>query len=264
MQQDVTNQYKTPENLTARGNLHARYSVNPKGWLPWVFDILVGRLPEKARILESGCGPAFLWEANHDRVPAGWRLTLSDFSEGMVKQARKTMREASLDAECVQADVQELPFDTDVFDAVIANHMLYHVPDISLGLSEIRRVLVPRGILFAATNGMSHMKEMYDLLHTFDPSVRATREVLARFSLENGAELLRRIFTAVSRIEYPDSLLVDEARPLTDYVCSMAGMGTGIEPIIEKRDELYLFLDALIRESGPVHIGKNAGVFIAS
>jgi SAM-dependent methyltransferase len=265
MQQDVANQYKTPENLTARGNLHARYSVNPKGWLPWVFDILAGRLPEKAGILEAGCGPGFLWEANHDRIPSGWRLTLSDFSEGMLNRAREVLSGVSVEADYVRADVQRLPFDTNAFDAVIANHMLYHVPDIALGLSEIRRVLIPNGILFAATNGTEHMRELYDLIDSFDPGVRNGRErPVTRFCLENGADMLRAVFTGVSRTDYPDSLSIDTAQPLVDYICSMAGMGVGIEPIVEKRDELYLFLDALIRKSGPVHIGKNAGVFIAS
>ena len=33
-------QYKTPANLAARAELHRRFSTNPTGWLPWVFDQL--------------------------------------------------------------------------------------------------------------------------------------------------------------------------------------------------------------------------------
>ncbi len=35
---------------------------------------------------------------------------------------------------------------------VLANHMLYHVPDLDRALAEIRRVLKPTGVLIAATN----------------------------------------------------------------------------------------------------------------
>ena len=31
-------QYRDPGNLRDRAQLHARFSVNPRGWLPWVFD----------------------------------------------------------------------------------------------------------------------------------------------------------------------------------------------------------------------------------
>ncbi len=38
-------------------------------------------------------------------------------------------------------DVQSLPFADAGFDCVIASWMLYHVPDLDLGVSEIARVL---------------------------------------------------------------------------------------------------------------------------
>lgn len=264
MPQDVAGQYRTPQNLNARGGIHARYSVNPRGWLPWVFDILLDELPDEARILEAGCGPGSLWAANRDRIPAGWRLTLSGFSEGMVTQARDTLTDAVTEAQYARADVMELPFADGVYDAVIANHMLYHVPDIDWGLEEIRRVLVPGGILFAATNGLNHMKEMYDLINSFDPAVQTDHEgLVSRFCLQSGGEMLRRHFPTVSRIEYPDSLMIDDALPLTEYVCSMAGMGLGVEPVIERRDEFHAFLEARLRERGPFRISKHVGMLIA-
>ena len=40
-------------------------------------------------------------------------------------------------------DLQALPFPEACFDAVIANHMLYHVPDRPRALAEVQRVLKP-------------------------------------------------------------------------------------------------------------------------
>jgi ubiquinone/menaquinone biosynthesis C-methylase UbiE len=45
----------------------------------------------------------------------------------------------------VLADAQSIPFGDSSFEAVIANNMLYHVPNRRLALSEIHRVLVKKG-----------------------------------------------------------------------------------------------------------------------
>ena len=82
-QDDVRRQYHDDSNLNARSALHERFSTNPYGWHRWVFDHLT-TLPVQMCILELGCGPGYLWDANRDRIPAGWDLTLTDFSAGMV------------------------------------------------------------------------------------------------------------------------------------------------------------------------------------
>lgn len=48
-------------------------------------------------------------------------------------------------------DIQEIPYEDETFDAVIANMMLYHVPDIYTGLAEVRRVLKRDGSFYCAT-----------------------------------------------------------------------------------------------------------------
>ena len=79
-------QYKDASNLNARVRLHARFSTNPYHWFLWIFDQF--KIPGQARVLELGCGPADLWRMNLERIPPGWDITLSDFSSGMVDQAR--------------------------------------------------------------------------------------------------------------------------------------------------------------------------------
>lgn len=85
-QTTLRQQYHTDANLNARIAMHRRFSANPYPWHRWVFDHLA--LPANARILELGCGPADLWRENADRIPAGWNITLTDFSEGMLAAAR--------------------------------------------------------------------------------------------------------------------------------------------------------------------------------
>src|SRR5579871_3026230 len=82
-------QYRNAANLNARINLHARFSTNRDGWHCWVFDQFI--LVPQCRVLELGCGPGTLWLKNRDRLPAGWDLILSDFSMGMLEDARRNL-----------------------------------------------------------------------------------------------------------------------------------------------------------------------------
>jgi len=78
-------QYRAPDNLTARMALHKRFSTAPQGWPRWVFDQL--GLTAGRRVLELGCGPGRLWIENAERLPHPLTLTLADQSLGMVREA---------------------------------------------------------------------------------------------------------------------------------------------------------------------------------
>jgi len=56
-------------------------------------------------------------------------------------------------------DAQELPYADGCFDAVIANHMPFHVADRPTA-SVIRRVLAAVGRVYATTVGEPHMEEL--------------------------------------------------------------------------------------------------------
>ena len=59
------------------------------------------------------------------------------------------------DFEFRQVDSALLPFGDGFFDVVLSNHVIEHVPDQSLHLSEIRRVLTPGGCAYLATPNRS-------------------------------------------------------------------------------------------------------------
>jgi len=77
-------QYKTSSNLDARIQIHGRFSINKYPWHHWVFDHFM--LPTNSRILELGCGTGLLWLQNIGHIPDGWKITLSDFSPGMLRR----------------------------------------------------------------------------------------------------------------------------------------------------------------------------------
>jgi ubiquinone/menaquinone biosynthesis C-methylase UbiE len=264
----LTRQYRDASNLNARIALHERFSTNSYGLPRWIFDNF--ELQEQASILEVGCGPGRLWTENLERLPARWDITLSDVSPGMVAEA-ETRLGSERSFEFQVADVQELPFEGERFDAVVANHVLHHVPDRERALSEIARVLRPGGTMYAATNGERAHSEMGWMQHLLDPSSPVERysPTPLAFSLENGAEQLSPWFSEVTLRGYEDALVVTEVRPLVDYLLSgpaadKAERELDADESDRRESELVERLERVMVREGTIHITKDTGLFIAS
>jgi SAM-dependent methyltransferase len=251
----LTQQYHDGSKLRARIGLY-RYGTNPRGWQQWMFDQYT--LPTDARILEIGCGPGILWRANQERIPARWTITLTDLSPGMIAEARTALQADSrfTFAEC---DAQQLPFPNEAFDGVIANHMLYHVPDRARALHEVRRVLRSGGRFYASANGRGHLQGLRDLLVEFDPTLQLW---LGRepFNLDESQNELAALFGTVTADRYSDTLIIPEAQPLIDYGLS-SRFAAALPP--ERVRALHSFIEQRLSLHGPIHIGTDAGLFEA-
>ncbi|MBN2556379.1 MAG: methyltransferase domain-containing protein [Anaerolineales bacterium] len=92
---------------------------------------------------------------------------MADFSLAMLRTAQQRCPDSSRFS-LGQADVLSLPFKDDSFDIMIANFMLYHVPDLGLALSESRRVPVSGGKFYAAANGANHTRRAREIIRRFD------------------------------------------------------------------------------------------------
>jgi SAM-dependent methyltransferase len=223
----VREQYATNANLRARIALHEKYSRTPVHYPHWIFDGYA--FGDEADVLEVGCGDGNIWRENLDRIPPGWRLTLTDFSPGMVEAARAAVGDR---ADYAVADVQELPFADASFDAVIANHMLFHVEDRSRALAEIARVLRPGGDFRATVIGPDHIREIRELAPPPPDSQWAkTRE---RFTLEKVGDELAPFFVDVEieMVPGPQDLEVTELDDLLDFVRSRGDLSEEeLEPL---------------------------------
>lgn len=251
----LADQYKNAANISARADLHTMYSVNKYSWQRWVFDHI--KVEPDARVLELGCGPAWLWAENLDRVPDGWDVTLSDFSPGMVDEARRNLGHSQRPFALMEIDAQAIPFDGETFDAVIANHVLYHVPDRQKAYAEINRVLKSDGRLYAATNGVDHMRELTELVTDFDPN-SFQDYTPGDFSLENGADELHRWFTNVDVFRRPNELLVTNPDPLVAYAQSTQRLSD------DKLPKFYAYVEQQMElNNGAIRITTASGVFVA-
>lgn len=254
-------QYRDGRNLRARITLHEKYSTNPLGLHPWVFDRI--DLAPAAAILEVGCGPGDLWRNNRDRLPPGWRIILSDLSPGMVAEARLNLDDLGNFA-YVSFDVTHAPLLPSSFDAVIANHMLYHVPDVGHALAAIHDLLKPGGVLYATTNGRSHLRE----IATFVSQAKADsalepnnilRRTLENFNLQSGRDQLQPLFADVELRPYPDSLEVDDPEAIVHFVQSSLVFALSSPTVTRLRDLLHQQLES----KGVIAITKESGLFIA-
>jgi ubiquinone/menaquinone biosynthesis C-methylase UbiE len=251
-------QYKTSANLNARAQLHVRFRTNPQEWQEWVFNQL--HIPAAAHLLELGGGTGQLWVKNLHRIPVGWNITVSDLSSGMVEEQRRNLSGRAFRFEVL--DAQALPYQAETFDAVIANNMLYHVPDRDRALQEIRRVIKPGGRFYAATNGPTHLCEIYDLVARFDPALRddGAFNVANPFSLENGAEQITRHFSTMKILRIENELIVTEVESLVRYILSMATVPENIEL---RANDLAAFIKHEMASTGAIHITTDAGLFEA-
>lgn len=260
-------QYVNSKNLISRASLHDRFSVSETGLHQWEFDHLLSLEP--SCLLEIGSGPALLWRKNGDRVPDDWSVTLTDLSPGMAGEAKAATESLPAGLGYAVVDGQAIPFAAETFDTVLANHMLYHLPDLHRALSEIRRVLEPGGTLLAATNGARHMEEIRELVHSLSAdiifgSLDACEDQKYRFLAENGAELLRRHFDEVAWLPFPDELAITEAQPLEDYILSFPGNAREIFAPPAMREGLQAAITDRMDAAGVFVVSKVTGMFVAS
>lgn len=255
----VQTQYADDKNLSIRMRLHADYSTNKKGLFPWLFENY--KFSENFRILELGAGNGGQWENRISTLPENCSLILSDYSEGMVKVLwEKYSSHPNFIAQKV--DIQSIPFPDECFDVVIANHMLYHVPDLNLALSEVRRVLKPNGIFYSSTNGNGGMRTfLQNTFRRFDTETDLFNGTLA-FTLENGCEILSQHFENVQRIDYEDSLHITNTQDLINWLKSTITLSARITEA--KIDELYGYFEDIRINQGAIDIPKEAGLFISA
>ncbi len=253
-------QYSDSKNFMARVELNRRFGTNPHKWTLWLFDQI--QFKKDAKILELGCGNAILWKSNLQKIPEDARIILSDFSGGMLDDAKVILGDASQRFEYDVMDAQQIPHPDNSFDIIIANLMLYHIPDREKAISEISRVLKSDGTFYATAFGLNYMKELSDLVFNYDKKINCSLKPFARaFGLENGKKQLEEHFEDIKLIKYRDGLEVTEAEPLVNYVLSFTNVSDFISG--DKIKDFSKYITNILNNKGKIQIEKESGMFIA-
>ena len=253
--QSLKTQYLNSTNVAARIRLHSEYSVNQEGWFPWLYRM--SEIQDGMNILEIGCGNGALWLENMNHIPPDVHITLSDISDGMLRDARNSINDERFSFSCFNAE--KIPFEDESFDVVYANHMLFYCENIDLVVKECRRVLKKGGKLICSTYSKRHMKEITELVQEFDKDIVLSSDVLyERFGLDNGNNILNRYFDSVECIRYEDSIEISDSEPLINYIVSCHGNQNRI--LIDHYREFRDFVANKVKDG--FHITKDAGIFI--
>lgn len=253
--QSLKTQYLNSTNVAARIRLHSEYSVNQEGWFPWLYRM--SKIQDGMNILEIGCGNGALWLENMNHIPPDVHITLSDISDGMLRDARNSINDERFSFSCFNAE--KIPFEDESFDVVYANHMLFYCENIDLVVKECRRVLKKGGKLICSTYSKRHMKEITELVQEFDKDIVLSSDVLyERFGLDNGNNILNRYFDSVECIRYEDSIEISDSEPLINYIVSCHGNQNRI--LIDHYREFRDFVADKVKNG--FHITKDAGIFI--
>lgn len=257
-------QYGTAEKLRIRQEAHELYSEQPNDFFDWALAFL--DLHPGLRVADIGCGPG----AYHSRVnAAGCTVIAVDDSFGMVWEAQVQALQQQLAVHPLQANAERLSLADASVDRLMANHMLYHVPDQIAALTEMRRVLKPSGVVMLATNAA----DANSLLHAAHSA--AARELgytpsecmTDRFHLGH-IELVRRVFPDAEVHVRPDAFLFPTFDAALRYYASGAIDALDDLPadgshaprlLLHVAERLRPHLD----DEGHLHVAKDAGCFVA-
>jgi len=264
METSLKSQYQNATNISARINLHSLYSTNQQGWFPWLFEQC--GFQDGNSVLEVGCGNGAIWKENFEKIPADLQIVLSDISEGMLRDTRRELEQVESEYQSDASkfryqvfDCQNIPFPECSFDYVLANHVLFYCENLEQAFMEIHRVLKPRGILICSGYGSKHMKEITELVQGFHKQIILSADKLyERFGLENGVQKLSPYFDTIELRMYEDSLVVDQAEPLIEYILSCHGNQN--QYILNRYKDFRDFVEKKTQKG--FHITKEAGIFI--
>lgn len=163
-------------------------------------------------ILDAGCGTGYFTVELHTRY-SGEKIVALDISEGMLKIARKRIRDQKIHYIC--ADVELLPFQNNSINCIYSNLSIQWCPNIADALYEFYRVLTIDGIFLFSTFGTdtlcelrhawahadnySHVNDFYsvselsDMLKVHDFSVHILEEKTYRIQYHSVLELMDEI-----------------------------------------------------------------------
>jgi len=102
-------------------------------------------LPKNAKVLDVGCGAGI--PVAKFLVDSGFEVVGIDFSENMLRLARKNMPQTTF----IRKDMTKLDFADNTFDGLTAFYSIIHVPreKHSLLFKSFNRILKPNGIMLA-------------------------------------------------------------------------------------------------------------------
>ncbi len=264
----TTRMYADEERLGVRIRTHELYTRPKMDFTAWVLDLVPWQGDET--VLDIGCGSGLYVVPVCERLTRGGRLLCGDLSFGMLLGVVAGTTRPSVSR--FNGDAVNLPLADGSCNLVLANHMLYHVPDIERAVAEAHRVLATGGYFVAATNARDSMRGFVNLVKDACRAKGHAIEVtdppaVQRFSLENGHNAVGAIFREVEMHQHDSALVFPTADPVVAYINSLR---PAIGPLLsgslswkEVLTEVANRVEAAIDRHGEYRVLKTTGAFVA-
>jgi SAM-dependent methyltransferase len=247
--------YADDRHLSARQSLY-QYQ-EPSYDLPQIVSDLIGS--RGGLVADIGCGNGW-YVSKLRREHPDWTVIGIDLSAGML---------ATLDPPVVQADAMRLPFADGSLDVVLGMHMIYHLPDVRAGITELARVLRAGGMLVASTNADDDKAELDDLwtaatARVTDSPPQHRLALSTRFRLDDAPTILLRVFDDVTIRDLPGTITVTTPDPVMAHLSSYESFAAITEaPFPATVDAARDILAAHIADKGAFKISCRSGIITA-
>jgi SAM-dependent methyltransferase len=214
-------------NLAARRSIYAYRT--PQCDLP---ALAVEQLRNaRGLVVDVGCGDGAYVRALRAARPELTVLGL-DLSPGML---------AATGPPVVLADAARLPLVAGSAGALLAMHMLYHLPEPEIAVAELARVRAAGGLVLIATNAAADKAELIELRSAAIRDVTGTAPASppdgqALFTLEDGERMARRHFERVRRLDFTGWVTLTEPEPLVRFIESTLPYfrGVPVGPVLDR------------------------------
>lgn len=204
---------ETTSDLIKRIEIHQKYGA--KDIDKWMLDLL--DLKGGISILDVGCGSGKQCFIFHDHLKGNCHIVGGDVSNELLAKAESENKKRGNEITFMNLDFNErFSFPDNSFDLVTCCFAIYYAKDIPFTISEMYRVLKPRGRLFVTGPMPENKKEFYSIIK------EATKRQIPPMpgSSRYGSEILGAIKNKFSKTEvhlFENPLTFKEAEPFVNY-----------------------------------------------
>ncbi|MBP8625918.1 MAG: class I SAM-dependent methyltransferase [Syntrophorhabdaceae bacterium] len=162
------------------------------------------------RLLDLGCGYGWFLEP----LPASFDFIMgidcnAENESQFLSIAKNKSREAQFKRLFLPTHI-DMP--SGHFDIIVSAYSLYFFPE---ALPEIRRLMDPEGVFIVITHSKSMLIEG-ERFFSFDN----LRKVIESFSAENGYNILKKFYSRIDYVDYPNELIFTnkDSQALSQYI----------------------------------------------
>ncbi len=214
-------------------------------------------------ILDIGCGNGDLLVGIRK---AGFKgsLTGMDISNGIMKTGIETSKKENLDIKFEEGTAENLRFDDDSFDVIIAKHMLYHVPDMQKAVDESYRCIKKGGYFIVTLNSGQTRPLLNRVLAEASKKTSIDIKHERRLTVEKYPELAKK-FSEISLKEFKNHLYLQDPSVYIDYLDACRNL---LNRVVTDKEwkmlmkEARVVLDEIVQKEGKIVEHNSFGIFV--